>query len=132
MEMPLTLVAEVVDAGLTIGKTAADYPLEHYVRTNNNVAPKIYTMVTDDIIGELSLSPNPASGQTVVTCELSDNITEATVLISSMTGREVYTSNVTPASAEHTVDLRGLPSGLYVAQLTYHGQVFDAKQLVVE
>lgn len=130
--MQLTLVAEVVDGGLTIGKTATDYPLEHYVRTNNNIARRSYTMWTNMYSGNLNISPNPASGQTTVTCELSDNIDEASVVISSLTGHAVYSTTVTQTSTERIVDLQSLPVGQYIAQLIYRGEVLDAKQLVVD
>lgn len=44
IELPLAIVAVVNDGGLTIGLTETDYPLEHFVRTNNNVAWKNYTL----------------------------------------------------------------------------------------
>jgi hypothetical protein len=130
--LQVTMVAEVVDGGLTIGKTATDFPLDHYVRTNNNVARKTFTLQIDPNQGSLAISPNPTSGQTVVSCELSDDIVEATVTISSLTGHMVNTFNVTQNSLERTINMQQLPSGQYVVQLIYHGNVLDSKQLIVE
>lgn len=130
--LTMSLVAEVVDGGLTIGKTASDYPLEHYVRTNNNVARKNYSMLITFTYGRIILSPNPTTGRAVVSCELSDEISEATVTISDMTGHCVSTFNVTHSSAERSVDMDNFPTGQYLVQLIYQGNVLDAKQLVVE
>ena len=132
-ETPLHIVAVVNDGGLTIGATATDYPLEQFVRTNNNVAWHSYTLVNDPVEPSLitSITPNPTSGEATVTCSLAARVTEATVIITDLMGNTVYTHNVTNVDSRCTVNTATLPTGQYLVQLLSATDVLDTKQLVV-
>ena len=82
----------------------------------------------------LSVSPNPAAGQTEVACRLSPVLAGATLLLTNTVGLPVLAETVTPAAdgtASCTLPLHGVPAGQYQLRLTAGTQLIDARTLVV-
>ena len=89
----LHLVAELDDGFLTIGKDDTQFPLEQYVKTNNNVAWRQYTLEYDVVLPPIitSISPNPTDGQTTVSYRLGEGIDNAAIVVTTVTGNNVAT-----------------------------------------
>lgn len=82
------------------------------------------TATTSVTIGQLELSPNPASG----TVYLKNLPTEGTLLLRDMTGKNLRSFEA--HAGDFQIPLRGIPSGLYVVQLVGQTQTW-VKKLVV-
>lgn len=132
----LHIVAKVKDGVLTIGDNDTNFPLEQFVRTNNNAAWHQYTLSLDPVFPAItSISPNPTSGQTVVSYRLGENHRGgASLAVVTATGNRVMTVPLAAGDSEGSanLNLQSVPSGQYIIQLTSGGEVFDAKPLVVE
>ena len=127
----VTMVAEVIDGGLTIGKTATDFPLDHYVRTNNNIARKSYSMLIDYNQGEItSISPNPTSGDVVVGYTTADNDSDVQLLLTNTYGTPLLRTAATGGSCR--LATASLPAGQYLVQLIVDNTVKDTKPLIVQ
>ena len=132
----LHIVAKVKDGVLTIGDNDTNFPLEQFVRTNNNAAWHQYTLSLDPVFPAItSISPNPTSGQTVVSYRLGENHRSgASLAVVTATGNRVMTVPLAAGDGEGSanLNLQSVPSGQYIIQLISSGEVFDAKPLVVE
>ncbi len=131
---PLHLVATVDDGFLTIGKDDTQFPLEQYVKTNNNVAWRQYTLVYDPVLPPLitSINPNPSNGQTTVSYRLGEGIDNAVLVVTTVTGNTVATLPISGNEDSVELDLRSSTKGQYIVQLVVSSEVLDAKQFVVE
>ena len=131
---PLHIVALVDDGGLTIGENDTIFPVEQFVKTNNNVAWHQYTLVLDNTAPAItSISPNPTSGQTTVSYRLGDTPRSgASLAVVTATGNRVLSVPVSDAEGSATLNLQSLVSGQYIVQLISAGEVLDAKPLVME
>lgn len=129
----LHLVAELDDGFLTIGKNDNSFPLDQFVKTNNNVAWHQYPLEYDVVLPPLitSISPNPTDGQTTVSYRLG-NRSNAAIMVSTATGTHVATIPVSDDEGSVQLDLRTSAKGQYVVQLVASNEVLDAKQFVVE
>ena len=80
----------------------------------------------------LSVSPNPASGQTLLTVENLKSNQWADAIISDLSGRQVFRKTIKGfGKHEEPVDLQDVPQGVYVAYLRSNGKIISAKKLVV-
>lgn len=76
-----------------------------------------------------ALYPNPAKGQVAVQLNDNQGFDNATVAIHTLTGRKVFETPLT--SANTTVQLPQLPSGMYLTTVTT-GNVKTTKKLIVK
>jgi hypothetical protein len=73
-----------------------------------------------------SLSPNPTGGLFVLRMELQQS---ADVLLSLTDGaqREIFRQNLQGRQIEKTIDLSGLPAGMYLLRVQIGSEVFTRK-----
>ena len=130
----LHLVAELDDGFLTIGKNDNSFPLDQFVKTNNNVAWHQYPLEYDVVLPPLitSISPNPTDGQTTVSYRLGESIDNAAIVVTTVTGNNVATLPISGSEGSVELDLRSASKGHYIVQLVVSSEVQDAKQFVVE
>ena len=80
-----------------------------------------------------AISPNPTSGQTIVTYSLAENVSGASIVVLSASGMQVYSSAVDVSATTHTLNLQNLVAGQYnVRLLSATGEVLDSKTLIVQ
>ena len=133
----LNLIANFNDGGLTIGVDETNCPLEHFVRANNNVAWKSYSLYWQILPMIVSISPNPANGQATIVIETSEEYENMQIEILRIDGYEVYRSNLSTYGMTNSdtrainVDLSQMPAGQYMVRLKANGTVLDAKRLIL-
>ncbi|MFD2718942.1 T9SS type A sorting domain-containing protein [Hymenobacter monticola] len=90
------------------------------------------TMAAKDNLG-FSIAPNPARSTATVQLPAVPGATSAVLTLTDAMGRSVRTETLSWASAgrPHTLDLRGLPPGLYAVQVQA-GSTRGTQRLVVE
>ncbi len=132
--MKLSLVALVEDGGLTIGENDNNVPLEHFIRANNNVACKSYSLIDPTLppIGPIILSPNPATNQVNVEFQLQDGISGATLLLTNMMGVTVYSTQLSNGETSHNINLQNIPPGRYLVHIVKSTGHSSSKQLIIE
>ena len=134
----LSIVAVVDDDNLTVGENATDYPLEAFVRINNNVAWKSYSLgptlpgYASPLNGDgnciSTLSPNPTTGQATLEYTLPEDVRVGEVLVMNSMGAVVYRA---PATGQnHVIDLSSTPSGSYYVYLTGDGELLGMRTLI--
>ena len=80
-----------------------------------------------------SLSPNPASGQAVVTYNLASSVSSASIVVTNGSGLPVYNSAINVSATTHTLNLQNLVAGQYSLRLVSStGEVLDTKTLIVQ
>ena len=80
-----------------------------------------------------SLSPNPTSGQAVVTYNLASSVSAASIVVTNSSGLAVYSSAINVAATTHTLNVQNLVAGQYsVRLLSATGEVLDSKTLIVQ
>ena len=80
-----------------------------------------------------AISPNPTSGQTVVTYSLAENVSGVSIVVLSVSGMQVYSSAVDVSATTHTLNLQNLVAGQYSVRLVSStGEVLDSKTLIVQ
>ena len=95
-----------------------DYDSVYVIRTLGNIA---------------SISPNPASGQAVVTYNLTSGVSAASIVVTNSSGLPVYNSAINVAATTHTLNLQNLVAGQYSLRLvSFTGEVLDTKTLIVQ
>ena len=77
------------------------------------------------------IAPNPANMQTIVTYNLSEEITSATIVITNTTGQVFYTAPLDVMQTSHTVNLQSIPAGQYTVRIESQGMPLDSKTLIV-
>lgn len=95
-----------------------DYDSVYVIRTLGNIA---------------SISPNPASGQAVVTYNLASSVSSASIVVTNGSGLPVYNSAINVSATTHTLNLQNLVAGQYSLRLVSStGEVLDTKTLIVQ
>ena len=95
-----------------------DYDSVYVIRTLGNIA---------------SISPNPASGQAVVTYNLASSVSSASIVVTNSSGLPVYNSAINVSATTHTLNVQNLVAGQYsVRLLSATGEVLDTKTLIVQ
>jgi len=80
----------------------------------------------------LEVFPNPARDYCTVAFEIPENPEiNATIVVTDISGREVYRSQPTQKSGEMLIDLKGLKSGFYTVSLISNETNLSAKRLVI-
>ena len=80
-------------------------------------------------ITALQLYPNPSDGRVTLSLNTAKPVKEATVLITDITGRTVYTGNdnVSGTSFTRQIDLSGEARGMYLVTITADGEKMTRK-----
>ena len=78
-----------------------------------------------------SLTPNPATGQTIANYRLAADVTAANITVSSATGQLFYSSNLDTTQTTHTINLQSLPAGQYLVRIKSQGETLDTKTLII-
>ena len=95
-----------------------DYDSVYVIRTLGNI---------------VSISPNPASGQAVVTYNLASSVSSASIVVTNSSGLPVYNSAINVSATTHTLNLQNLVAGQYSLRLVSStGEVLDTKTLIVQ
>ena len=135
----MAIVVVIDDDNITIGENASDYPLEAFVRINNNAAWRTYTISDNNIHpGYLSgngsgssiiaLSPNPTTGMATLEYSLPEDVRTNEVIVMNSMGVEVYRAPATGQS--HVIDLSNAPSGNYYVYLVWNGELLGMRNLI--
>lgn len=101
---------------------------------DNESGYKDFDTVTVSVINGaiISLTPNPANGQTMMEYRLSNMITSANVVVTNALGAVAYTSLINISSTSHIIPLQGITAGQYIVRLESQGNVLDFKTLIVQ
>jgi hypothetical protein len=76
--------------------------------------------------------PNPFSSNTIVKCYLPNNSTSATLIISSIDGKELKSFPLTNSGInEIMINGGALPAGEYIYSLNIDGNKIDSKRMVL-
>jgi hypothetical protein len=131
INLNLNVVAHINDGGLTIGADESSCPLEHFVRANNNVAWKTIQLTGEEHLDPIiiSVSPNPAGTQTIVSYELG-NQNSVNLILTDPTGNIVFSTPAVPETMK-TIDIHSFPSGRYEVRLEAQGILYDNKPLII-
>ena len=78
------------------------------------------------------IAPNPANTQTIVTYDLCEEITSATIVIANVSGQVLYTAPIDVTQTSHTINLQSIPVGQYVVRIESQGTLLDSKTLIVK
>jgi len=115
----------------TMPLTSTSYILE--VKSLENGYKDYDTVSISVISGKIiAVTPNPATGQTVVGYRLSDEVSSASIVVTNAMGVVYHSSAVTSSTTLHTVSLQGMPTGQYFVRLEVNGVVQDVKTLIVQ
>ena len=126
---------DFVDRGRNISVTASStekYTLEVIAKADGyKDYDSMYVVTT---LGKIeSITPNPASGQTILTYDLSSNVSNARIIIVNSSGLQLYNSPIDVSTIDHTLNLQNLVAGQYnVCLVSGTGEVLDTKTLIVQ
>ncbi len=126
---------DFVDRGRNISVTASStekYTLEVIAKADGyKDYDSMYVVTT---LGKIeSITPNPASGQTILTYDLSSNVSNARIIIVNSSGLQLYNSPIDVSTIDHTLNLQNLVAGQYNVRLVSGtGEVLDTKTLIVQ
>jgi hypothetical protein len=113
-------VAKVVTNGLYSARARAVFTLG----TGNISCPSDYStqisFVNDQNDVAISVYPNPSASGTV-SVETIENLTDAEIIIVTLTGQEVFRASFPLLDQRQVVDLSGIASGQYVVRVTAAG-----------
>ena len=95
-----------------------DYDSVYVIRTLGNI---------------VAISPNPTSGQAVVTYNLASSVSAASIVVTNSSGLTVYNSVINVSATTHTLNLQNLVAGQYSLHLvSATGEIMDTKTLLVQ
>ena len=77
------------------------------------------------------IAPNPANMQTVVTYDLSEEVTSATIVVANAAGHVLYSAPLDVTQTSHIVNLQAIPAGQYIVRIESQGTPLDTKTLIV-
>lgn len=78
-----------------------------------------------------SIAPNPANMQTLINYNLSEEIANASIIITNSFGQVFYSTPLDITQDTHTINLQGIPAGQYIVRLESQGVLLDTKTLIV-
>ena len=78
-----------------------------------------------------SISPNPATIQTLVSYRLSGDVGSAYLSVSNSMGQVVYSANINMSQTSHLIELSNIPAGQYFVRIVSQGEPIDVKTLIV-
>lgn len=113
-------IAPISTDTYTLEVERADNGYKSYAQVNvANLAPE-----------GISLSPNPASSSVRVNYKLPENIANATLLISDMTGKVSKTYTISNAVGELFIELTDLSAGVYIVRLASGNKTISSQKLI--
>ena len=126
---------EYVNSGRNISVTTSStekYTLEVIANVDGyKDYDSVYVITTMGVIE--NISPNPASGQAIVTYSLAENVSSASIVVLSTSGLQVYSSAVDVSATTHTLNVQNLVAGQYSVRLvSATGEVLDNKTLIIQ
>lgn len=89
-------------------------------------------MVSDSNNKILNCSPNPTNGFITITTQLGNEVSNAKVLISSLTGNREKELTVSSQCPTSSTNLSSLNSGVYIVSLFVGGKLVDYQRLIKE
>ena len=78
-----------------------------------------------------SISPNPATIQTLVSYRLSGDVGSAYLSVSNSMGQVVFSANINMSQTSHLIELSNIPAGQYFVRIESQGEPIDVKTLIV-
>ena len=113
-------IAPISTDTYTLEVERADNGYKSYAQVNvANLAPE-----------GISLSPNPSSSSVRVNYKLPENIANATLLISDMTGKVSKTYTISNAVGELFIELTDLSTGVYIVRLASGSKTISSQKLI--
>lgn len=113
-------IAPISTDTYTLEVERADNGYKSYAKVNvANLAPE-----------GISLSPNPASSSVRVNYKLPENIANATLLISDMTGKVSKTYTIPNAVGEMFIEVTDLSAGIYIVRLASGNKTISSQKLI--
>lgn len=133
--LSLSFLAVVDDGQLIVGEGSSDYPVEPFVRINNNVAWHKYSLVDppEPSSGQnaiTAVSPNPSDGGATIEYNLPEGYFSAILHIINSYGQTVCERNV--YSDDEQAVIHGLQTGVYSVLLEYDGVLLGRGFIVVK
>lgn len=132
----LALVATVHDGGIIVEENATSCPIEDYVRQNNNVAMYSFTLEEPQSnVGPtpMKVSPNPNNGIFTVEYDIPSNTDgSVSVEIVNPMGVKIMTMSGLSGHIRESVNLQGMPAGIYRVLITNGDGVLDGKNIVLQ
>lgn len=118
-----------VSQSVTVTPTATQqYRLE--VKAQSDGVKDFDTVIITVVQGMIvSLTPNPATDEIAVVSGLTVDVANAVLVVTNATGSTVMTVPVGSTNTT-TLNLQGLPSGLYYIQLIAANRIYDTKTFV--
>ena len=81
----------------------------------------------------VGISSNPTSGHAVVTYNLTNGVSAASIVVTNSSGLAVYSSAIDVSATTHTLNVQNLVAGRYSVRLvSATGEVLDSKTLIVQ
>lgn len=79
----------------------------------------------------VALTPNPATNQAEVEYSMTEGLSEVSLIVSTATGHDVYSTMIGGLQGRHAIPLQSLPPGQYIVRIEKQGRVLDARTLLV-
>ena len=136
----MNLVAVIEDGNFIAGEQAPDFPVDLFVKANNNIAWHSYSIIESDPLPPgpfiegidnaiTSVAPNPSAGSVVIEYLLPENVSIANLLIMNNYGQTI--ANRTIYSNNEQESVHNLKEGTYMVLLVSDGLLIGKKVLVV-
>lgn len=128
----LSFVAKINDGRITVGNNASNYPIEDFVRENNNVAMKKLSIIPSSIVPPFLLSPNPSHG--FVTLSWDESVRSDggwRMSLINPAGQIVRNTALDTRANSMQIDLQGLPVGSYTVVVTGNNGFQWNEELIV-
>lgn len=131
----LSVVAYFNDGGIVIGNNSTDMPIDYFVRQNNNVAMKTFTLYKPEPINPpvpLVISPNPSNGIFTIEYHAENHTTgNLKILITNQTGELIQRNVLTTNQGTLDVNMSGMPTGQYMAILTNGQEIIGNARIII-
>ena len=116
-------------AGVTVAPDGSFYIADAFNNVIRHVTPGPTGVQEVSSVQTIDIYPNPAHDITEVT--LGNIPGRATLIVSDVLGRTVYSSDIAAGTAKTQVDLTGTAAGTYFLKLQYAGR-YQTRKIVVE
>lgn len=139
--MPLTYYVASIDPLLIQripSRNAYIQQCTNSLLVDDNIGVMRATFAAPTRLTSLQNSPNPANNSTLVSYELSENLTEmldqnpVRLQIRDVTGKLWYEQNLTESNANLELNTAQWPSGIYLASLLHNGKVLAKHKIAIQ
>ena len=130
---PMTFVATINDGRITIGENSLHYPIEEYVRQNNNVAMKRLTFAPYGSGPILSLSPNPTHDLLTISLngEALSSVAGLQIVITDIYGNVLLKHSFNTDVRNTQINTSSFHAGRYTVSLIQDGSFIESEELIV-